>query len=302
MKISKTVFIQIFLFIIIFPVHLFSDSLFYNDYNKGKEAFSNGLYDRAVTHFENAFAHSTPDIKPILYYWTGQSYMALDNFRKAENIFDNIIKNYKNTPEAVNSLYQKGRIYFNKSYYEKTIEYMHLFLDISGENTLNGNAYFWIAESLFSLGHKDESLIIYNKVIEEYPESYKYEASKYRSELIKLGEREDELMKLLKWSHEESLKERELFIKKEKEYKQAILAYQRKLAVLSDQDINNEVLKLKETNTVLKKQVFVLQSKIERLEKEIDILNKMDNDNKNNEENTADNNISEISKPLNEKQ
>ncbi len=93
---------------------------------------------------------------------------------------------------------------------------MHSFLDISGENKLKGSAYFWIGESLYFLGHKNEAQYFYNRIINDFPESYKYEASNYRSELIKLGEKEEELLKLLKWSHEDALKEREDFIKKRK--------------------------------------------------------------------------------------
>jgi TolA-binding protein len=212
-----------------------------------------------------------------------------------------IIKN-PGTEESINALYQKGRIFFIKEDYEKSVEYMHSFLEKSGENKLNGNAYFWIAESLFFLGHKEESLVIYKKVIKEYPESYKFEASNYRVELIKLGKREEELMKLLKWSHEESLKERELFIKKEKEYKQAILSYQKKLAILSDNDINNEVLTLKETNSVLKKQIAAMQGEVEKHKKDIEILKKMEDDKKTKENKTGKTLENTISEPVNEKQ
>ena len=227
-----------FLVLLIFILNpsVFSQSEFYSNYEKGKESYLNNQYDRALTYFENALNESSSEYKPLIYYWTGQSHMSLGNYSNADNIFDIIISDYPDTLESVNSRYQKGRISFKTNNYEETIDKMHTFLEISGENRLNGNAYFWIGESLFFLGHKKEALFFYKKVINEYPESYKYEASVYRSELIKLGEREDELLKLLKWSHEESLNERELFIKKEKEYKQAVLAYQRKLSLLSDSE------------------------------------------------------------------
>lgn len=301
MKISKAAFIFAIL-LILFPFTAFSESSFHDDYKKGKEAYLNSMYDRAVTHFENALPYSTPEFKPVIHYWTGQSYMALRSYSKAENTFNNLIENYPGTEESINALYQKGRIFFIKEDYEKSIEYMHSFLEKSGENNLNGNAYFWIGESLFFLGHKAESLVLYNKVIKEYPESYKFEASNYRAQLIKLGKREEELMKLLKWSHEESLKERELFIKKEKEYKQAILSYQKKLSILSDNDINNEVLILKETNRVLKKQIAAMQGEIEKHKKDIDILKKMDDDKKSEEGKTGITPENTISEPVNEKQ
>ena len=296
----KYFFVILFLFINTF---LFSQSEFYSSYEKGKEAYLNSMYDSALTYFENALSESSPEYKPVIYYWTGQSHMAIGNYSKAENIFDIIISDYPETPESVNSQYQKGRIAFKKNSYEESIEKMHSFLEVSGENRLNGNAYFWIGESLFFLGHKKDALFFYSKVINSYPESYKYEASVYRSELIKLGAREEELLKLLKWSHEESLREREIFIKKEKEYKQAVLAYQRKLSVLSDHDINSQVLTLRETNNLLEKQISLLKSRLEDKEKEIEILKEMDNDNKNNLGNAAESSdIPAPSEPVNEKQ
>ncbi len=301
MKLSKTSLFIIFL-ITFTQQLLFSQDYFHDDYMKGKEAYLNNQYDRALTHFENALSDISPEAKPVIYYWIGQSHMALGNYSKADNIFNNIINTYPSSPESVNSLYQKGRIFFKNNDYEKTIADMHSFLEISGDNKLNGNAYFWIAESLFFLGHKKDALVLYNKVINDFPESYKFEAANYRSELIRLGEREDELMKLLKWSHEESLKEREAFIRKEKEYKQAVLAYQRKLSVLSDNEINSEVLTLRETNIVLKKQISLLQDKISDMKKEIDILKEMNNDNKKILGNTAGNENEDTGEPVNEKQ
>ncbi len=254
--------------------------MFSANYEKGKKAFLDKEYNNAINYFENALKESRSDYKPLIYYWKGQSYMSLENLKKAEEIFDLIISTYPETIEAVNSLYQKGRISFKEKKYEQTIEKMHNFLKKSDKNRLNGNAYFWIGESLFVLGHRNDALFFFNKVVNEYPESYKYEASAYRAELIKLGKREEELLKLIKWSHEESLRERESFIKNEKEYNQAVLAYQRKLASISDEDIKAELLNLKEINNILKKQITALNSKLEEKEKEIDILKKMNNDNK----------------------
>ncbi len=300
MKLSKTVSV-IILFIITLHSNVYTESAFYSDYEKGKEAYLNNQYDMALTYFENALSGCDPEYEPVLYYWSGQSNMALGNYSKADNIFNVIVEKYPGTAEAVNSVYQKGRILFIENDYEKSIEKMHTFLEKSGENRLNGNAYFWIGESLFYLGHKDKALSFYKKVIYDYPESYKYEASNYRAELINLGKKEDELLKLLKWSHEESLNERELFIKKEKEYKQALLAYQRKLAILSDNEISNEVLTLRETNSVLKKQIAVLQDKLKLQEKEIEILKNMNNDNKDKSDNPVVNKT-ETSEPVNEEQ
>ncbi len=280
MKVYKTALLVI-VTVLLIPLAGFTENKFSDDFLNGKNAYLNSMYDKAITYFENALDNSTPEQKAGINYWIGQSYMAIGNYENAENVFNNLIENFKDTSESKNAYYHKGRISFLKENYEKTIEYMHTYLENSDNTLLDGNAYYWIGESLFFLGHKEEAMMIYSKIIKEYPGSYKFEAANYRLELLRLGEREEELMKLLKWSHEEGIKEREDFIKKEKEYKQAILSYQKKLAILADQDINNEVLTLKETNSVLKKQIALMQANIEKQKKEIDILKKIQDDKKN---------------------
>ncbi|MDX9800628.1 MAG: tetratricopeptide repeat protein, partial [Spirochaetia bacterium] len=185
----------------------------------------------------------------------GKCYMALEQYGDAEKVFDYITVNFKDSPEFKESIYEKGRLDFINRKYESSIDKLNKFMEISENNPLEGNALYWIAESLYNLGHPDEALDIYRIVTDKYKNSYKYEAANYKIELINIGKREQELVKLLKWSHEESLKERELFIKKEKEYNQAILSYQKKLSVLSAEDTNSLLLSLRETNNVLRKQL-----------------------------------------------
>jgi tetratricopeptide (TPR) repeat protein len=93
-----------------------------------------------------------------------------------------------------------------------------------------GSAYFWLGECLFSLGQLEEAARVFNRVIVEFPKSVKLEASRYRLSLIEFKKRENELLRLLQWSHEEALKSVEEFRRREKAYEQAIVVYQRKLS------------------------------------------------------------------------
>ena len=58
----------------------------------------------------------------------------------------------------------------------------------------------------------------------------KVEAAQYKVSLIQLTQKEVELARLLKWSHEEFLKSTEDFQSRERTYQQAIEAYQKRLA------------------------------------------------------------------------
>ena len=72
-------------------------------------------------------------------------------------------------------------------------------------------------------------------VIDDYPSSPKREASAYRLEIIDQRKREEELLQLLKVTHEESLKAAEDYEKKVRRYEQAILAHQKRIMELEAQ-------------------------------------------------------------------
>ena len=254
-----------------------NNPLYIESFTAGKEFYSNAEYKRALDEFTAAADSSPTNLKSTIYLMMGQCHLALENYDEAEKLFDYIILNHKVSAEYAESIYQKGRIYFIKSRYESSIETLNQFIEITVNHPLRGNAFYWIAESLYSLGHIDESLKVFQIVISNFKDSYKYEAAKYRIELINLSGRENELVKLLKWSHEEALRERELFIKKEKEYNQAILSYQKKLSILSSEDTNTLLLSLRETNTVLRRQLELSEQQIKKLNDELEILRKQNN-------------------------
>lgn len=273
---NKNIILGCFIFIItLSPANAQSsnsDPQYLEHYNRGKQHLSKLNYAEAIDEFYKSAESGPSHFKPAVYSMIGQSYLAMGNHAEAEKVFDYLSSTYPDSQEYLESLYSKGRISFLNGNYETAIDRFNTFIDSADYHPLKGSAFFWIAESLYNLGHIDESLSIYRIVSENFRESYKYEAAKYRIELINLGRREQELVKLLKWSHEEALREREEFIKKEKEYNQAILSYQRKLADISDEDAGTALTSLRETNLVLRKQIELQEEVIKKLNNEIDIL------------------------------
>jgi len=252
-----------------------NDGPLYLQYFKtGSENFNDSKYESALQQFRKSADLSPSYLKSSSFLMIGKCYMALEDYTEAEKVFEYLASNFRESPEYPESVYQMGRIDFINRNYESSIDKLNLFIEKTDNNPLEGNALYWIAESLYNLGHTEEALKFYRIVTDKYKDSYKYEAANYKIELINLGKREQELVKLLKWSHEESLKERELFIKKEKEYNQAILSYQKKLSVLSAEDTNSLLLSLRETNNVLKKQLEVQTQTIKVLEDKIVLLEK----------------------------
>ncbi len=275
---------NIFLFILIFLLsvsNLVSETSeiieagdLFKHFLAGKELYDKAQYREAIVEFNKAIELSPSDIKPAAYLRIGYCYMALDNYPEADKVFDFIIGTYTDSAEATEALYQKARINFIYGKYEQSICQFSQFLEIAINDPLRGNAFFWIAESLYNLGHLDEASEVYAIVTEKHKDSYKYEAAKYRIELINLGKKERELVKLLKWNQEQYNNEQDLFAKKEAEYKEAILSYQKNLALLLEDDINLELISLQEANNLLIKQVEFKDLQIENLNNEIKKLKK----------------------------
>jgi tetratricopeptide (TPR) repeat protein len=164
------------------------------------------------------------------YYWVSRAYLAIGNYEEAARNLEYFLANFPAHPSFPDALYQKGRLLYLQGDPENSILVLEQFLTEYPDAELAGSAYFWLGECLFSLGQLDEAARVFNTVMREYPKSVKLEASRYRLSLIEFKKRENELLRLLKWSHEEALKSVEEFRRREKAYEQAIAVYQRKLS------------------------------------------------------------------------
>jgi hypothetical protein len=126
---------------------------------------------------------------------------------------------------------------------------------------------------LFSLGQLEASERMFNAVIREFPTSARVEASRYRIAVIGMNRREQELLRLLQWTQEESLKTIEEFRQQELEYQEAIRSYQSRLANLTDGAVREEidglleqVAELSEMNESLLQQIDEYGNNVRRLE------------------------------------
>ncbi|MDA3939087.1 MAG: tetratricopeptide repeat protein [Spirochaetia bacterium] len=245
----------------------------------GLNNFSEGNYTLALGHFRDIILDSANEkIHGTAYYWIARSYMAQNLLEKAENNLDFFIQNFVSNKLYPDAIYQKARILFRKGMYDSSVQFFYKFIEAYPEHPYISNSYFWIAESLFELGHLEEAKIIYSMIIREYPKSYKLEAAKYKLSLITLKFRENELLKLLRISHEEYLKALEDFQHREKTYEQTISDYQRKLVSASSDDQESIIAEMykdsqEKDNTVtsLNKQITQLNSTINDLQNKLNI-------------------------------
>ncbi len=228
--------------------------------NEGISLFKHKRFSESIISFRNVILNPEAEsVKADAYFWLSKAYMVLGKLDDAERSLEFYLANYPDHRYFTEAFYQKGRLLFMQGDYQSSIQVFQGFIIEYPDSLFVPNAYYWIGECLFSLGLLEDSAKIFSKVIDEYPRSYKIEAARYKMSLINFKKRENELLKLLKWSHEESLKTIEEFQRREKTYEQAIAAYQRKIINFNKQDEQSTISDLQQENKLLKKQVKELQ-------------------------------------------
>jgi len=199
--------------------------------DQGIEAFRAERWRDALDDFGSVLANPQTTIeKPEALYWTALAAMALGDQATAEKSIQTYLEAWPNGPRVPDLLYQKGRILYGRQDWQGALVAFAAFMTDAPSHELYSSALYWSGECMYALGRLDDARRAFVAVITKYPNSVKVEAATYRRDLIDIEFREEELLKLLTWSHEESLRSVEDFRRKERSYEQAIAVYQNELA------------------------------------------------------------------------
>lgn len=237
------------------------------------ELFSNGRYEEAALLLSDIYiAAQSIDIKSDALYWLSLTQIALGKYDEALKYLEQYLANYPGMYRIPEIIYQIGRTAYLKKDYEKAVQYLTMYLTRFPEGEFAGNSIFWYAETLFDAGKYQEAEALYNTVVTKYPSSNKAEEAKYKLIIIGLKYREEELLKLLQWSHEEALKTIDEFQRREKMYEQAIASYQRQLSGQSVQNITSSQSDLLNTIAKLNKQIDELTKQLAIKDNELKTL------------------------------
>jgi TolA-binding protein len=168
-------------------------------------------------------------------YWIILAEMGAGEYRTALRDMDELERLVPGNPRYSDVPYYRGRANYYLGNHDEALvifsDYAdHINADIPGEGARKPAALYWIGECLYSMGQMEDADDIFLLVMEQYPQSAKYEAASYRRALINQKKIEAELLAILKWSHEESLKTVEEYQRRERSYDQAIIAYQKRIA------------------------------------------------------------------------
>jgi len=245
------------------------------------------ILDQAITSFQNAqYEQALNGFREMLldpayaayqgdaYFWIAKTSMALGRLDETKRNLEHFLQEYPDNPYYAEGNYLKARLLFLEGDYQEAVQAFQRFIDEFPTSPFIANAYYWSAESLFSLGHLDEAYKLFRSVVENYPTSYRVEAARYRISVIELTRREEELMKLLRWSHEEYLSALDHFQKTEQTYNQAIASYQKRLQSLASEDFRAEIDRLSGEVSDLESEIQRKDNRISELQAELDSAGK----------------------------
>lgn len=196
---------------------------------RGIELFADGRYTEALPLFDTLFMDpGAGAYRAEGAYWAAMAHIATGDAKSADKAIDTFLTSFPGHERSAELVYQRGRLAFLLKDYERAVQVLASYVSSYPKGEYLSAAIFWSAESLYALGRIPDAEKLYRTVVERYPESVKAEAARYRLALVQFKYREDELLTLLKWSHEESLRIIEEFQRREKAYEQALAVYQKR--------------------------------------------------------------------------
>jgi len=223
-----------------------SQAVYLRRFQNGTQLYNSSRWQEAAAEFRRAQEISTSigNWSQAL-YWVILSELAYSDYGSAIRDMDELEITAPLSSFTRDMAYHRGRVYFNQGYFDDALLYFTRYINsvqnITDPETTDriAAAYFWMGECLFSMMQYDDAIRFYTWVIDRYPDSPKKEISTYRIDLIKQKKIEAELLALLQWSHEESLRTSEDYQRRIRSYEQALNSYQRRITDLSNTNQNS---------------------------------------------------------------
>jgi TolA-binding protein len=232
----------------------------------GVRLYGEGKWREAVIELRRAQAEAAnPEQRGEVLYWIALAELAAGEYGAAVRDMEELVRIAPASPRRAELPYHTGRAYYYLGRYDEAVV---LLKDYSGrvgegEDSRKSASLYWIGECLYALGQLDKARDIFMVITEQYPQSAKFEAASYRIDLINQKKVEIELLDLLKWSHEESLRTMEEYQRRERSYDQALIAYQKRIA---DMLKDTRLADLETANANYRKQLAEAEERIRSLE------------------------------------
>jgi TolA-binding protein len=225
---------------------------------EGCKAFSEGDWENAIILLKRAVAYKEFE-SPDSYYMLISAEVEANENEAALYDCDFFLNSFPNSIYVSRINYLKGRLLFNLGEYDEAIVVLSDFCRLYEDDQMYSYALFYIAESLYAGYQYDDAKNIYERVINEFPESPKYAHSQYRVDLILQRAREEKLLYLLKQTGEEYLAAKE-------DYERQLRMYNSEALTASKDKVNE----LQEENVELNEKIADLEEQIKELKLQLE--------------------------------
>ncbi|GHU80619.1 hypothetical protein FACS189468_0910 [Spirochaetia bacterium] len=238
MKKKLSLFLIITLFGLIAGVQGIAQTAIARELKFGIQLYTEGKWEDAVQELRRARTAARNDAeKAEALYWIALSELSAGAYSDVLRDLDELELLAPGGKQAEEIPYHRGRALYYLGWYDEAILAFNVYASRISETAEDGvfrkaSAFFWVGECLYALGQFEPAEEIFTLIVEKYPQTAKYEAANYRIALINQKKVEAELLNILKWSHEESLKTVEVYQHRERSYDQAIIAYQKQITDL----------------------------------------------------------------------
>lgn len=247
------------------------DRVFAEALRRGIEAYESAEYAEALGYLNAVLSEPQAGAYHAdAGFWAGKTLLASGSYPEAAAQIERSLSSSElDTRNRIEAEYLKGRLLLLQSDHESAVEALERFIASHGTSEFVPNAYFWAAEALYELGRYDGAEKIFSYFIAQNPSHAKAEAASYRLSLIGFAKKEQELLKLLTWSHEETMRSIEEFGRREQELRGALDTYRARLEAVDTSDLTARAADLSDTVNALKLQLEARNREIERLSAEI---------------------------------
>ncbi len=262
----------IFVFVSVLPAQTASEGIEY--LVQGFDAFQKNDWDSALFFLRKAVSLSDSQ-GPEAWYLLVMSEMFAEQYESAVKDGEYFCSFYPQSSYRPFVEYQIGRAYHYLGNYDASIKKLGSYCAKYPGHELFSSGLFWMGESLYATFYFELAKPIYERIVNEFPDSAKYTESLYRIDLINQREREEKLLYLLKVTGEEYLSAKEDYEKQLKMYQTEENYGLRKAYKESTDDLQTYKMRLEDAlrerdrllseNDTLAKQSEILQNDIDSM-------------------------------------
>jgi tetratricopeptide (TPR) repeat protein len=209
-----------------FAFHVYAQTPM-NPIDQGKQFFQNSSFREALSLFRDSL--SDPRMvsqRNEAYFWTAKTLFALGRYDEAIRGFDFFLNEYSNDRNAAEALFLQARSYFLLNDFSGAIQLFNRMISTHTRSPFIPNAFYWAGESYLALGNLEEALRLFEIVVSQFPTAGRFEAARYRIDVIRLQQRENQLVTLMRWIQEDSLRVSEAQVREITSLRQAIQTLQ----------------------------------------------------------------------------